>query len=173
MATKGRGTTLDRPLRIPYLVSIDLGAKVCGIAVFQSLSSDLQMADEVKSPSGSPLDMAWALWRYLLDNDIRGDLGFVAEKMMDREGKAARSRRLQGLRDVWGELKNLTPGRARFVLRKAEEWKAQVPKRIIGDRVEGLLTEAERSRCVVWTKEVYDAVGIGLVELGRCGRGCV
>jgi len=52
------------------------------------------------------------------------------------------------------------------------QWKGSTPKAICRDRIRRVLSEAEVAR-ITGTHDAWDAVGIGLVALGRCGRGLV
>lgn len=52
------------------------------------------------------------------------------------------------------------------------QWKGSTPKAICRERIKRVLSEAEVAR-ITGTHDAWDAVGIGLVALGRCGRGLV
>lgn len=151
------------------LVTVDLGLRVSGIALWAD--GEMTAAYEVRVSTGRPRDMARALWRHGARFAPRGAL-WVAERMKDYRGKGARKKALRRLRQVSTGLADLMKGTGHCLkLYTAAEWKGSTPKPICHARIWPELTAAERVMVVPASKETLDAVGIGLFELARLGRG--
>lgn len=159
---------------VERLVSVDLGQHRAGLALFRH--GVLVHGTEVYADGHGPLgaqNMAYAI------ANACAAAGFplpscpaVAEAMVDREGKPARTGRLGRLRAVWEALAPLAAGSRAY---KAEEWKRSTTKQITRRRVIQALSVAEAARVSSWLAgprfEVSDAIGIGLVHLRRLRPG--
>lgn len=102
--------------------------------------------------------------------DLR-DVPWFAEWMLDYTGKGGRRSRLDALRRVAEQIErrgiNLT-------MRPAWAWKGGISKPITRCRVLGALERDDyEPQLHEITKETIDAIGLGLFELDRVGRGVV
>lgn len=167
---------------VERVVAIDVGKWVSGIALFDG--EELGHAFEVKiTPlarrSLTDHQAVDAMARLLVRNAYSTVAEFqtvwVAEKMVDYDGKGARERDLEHLRKVLNRTEELLATQCNpnmsFLRVKAHTWKGNVPKNVTAHRVRGILSEEEFGRIRPWTKETWDAVGIGLYQVGRAGRG--
>lgn len=158
-----------------WAVSVDLGTWVSGLAIFDR--GRLVYGDEVRITRKNNGDsnarrMAVALLARVTSVYPPACSGrWCAEKMVDYRGKGARKRDLAHLRLVVRQLDDLLPCRMR--LYRAQEWKGGVPKVVTALRAGRLLTRPERDVvATTWaSKEVVDAVALGLYAIGRAGRG--
>lgn len=154
------------------LIAIDLGKWVSGLAHFYR--GRLVEAYEVRIRRGSfpALRMGQALLSAGLRHCDEDGALWVSERMRDYPGKGARTENLEELRRVWEwliEHFRKTPHDFRNI--PAAEWKGNVPKAVTRTRIRDILFRAERVAVRPKTKETYDAVGLGLVVMGRAKRG--
>lgn len=165
-----------------YDVAVDLGKYVAGIAVFRDTDlvhgSEVRIrrraADEPHTTTANRMVRALLARAQFVSPFALGGT-WHAEKMVDYAGKHARKADLEHLRVVATKLRQqLAPTRLR--LYKAQAWKGNVPKAACKTRIEAVLSEVERGRLLSteWaSKEVVDAIGIGLFGSGRVRRGVV
>lgn len=154
-----------------YVVAIDLGKVTSGIAVFEG--GTLTNATEVVALRH---DMAGALARLAKDwttgtYDCEGQV-WVWERMKKYGARGARDRALDDLAalgDVLGRHVRALGGKV--VTYTASQWKASVPKSIHHTRILAQLTPDEYKRIEIKGKESLDAIGLGLFNLKRMGRG--
>ena len=99
------------------------------------------------------------------------------EKPMIYPGRAqkGRQRDLIELAMVAGRIMAAVP-RAAIHCYEPYQWKAQLPKSATRERVQAILSEKEQKRIAKPKKasllhNVFDAIGIGLVDIGRAKRG--
>jgi hypothetical protein len=101
------------------------------------------------------------------------------ERPMIYPGRAqkGRQRDLIELAMIAGRIQERA-GRAKVFCFDPYQWKAQLPKAVTRDRVQEILSEQELGRIIKPRKaslihNIFDAIGIGLVYLGRARRGLV
>lgn len=170
-----QGPSQRRSLGTAWLACIDPGHYRCGLALFGP--SGLRLAQEPQLPRGClPQRMA----RHLLDvvdgflADNPGPIRYLAEWPQSYAERPGREGTLEGLRDVlrWVEILRTDGGRP---IRYAtpSKWKGQVPKDIHHERILAVLTPSEIRLVNLLSRDrdALDAVGMGLWELGRVGRG--
>lgn len=169
-----------------FLVAVDIGKWVSGLAVFDQEGTLLAAWEaRVARPPGrrDPDPRLMAVTLYTTTWSVLHSLGidepckvlWVVEKMVDYDGKGGREEDLEHLRKSVAEMVELArqhPNMAMDEVR-AHAWKGNVPKRVTEHRVRGILTDKEFESIVIWTKETWDAIGIGLFRVGRAGRGSV
>lgn len=150
-----------------HLVSIDLGKRVSGVAVFEN--GRLREAYEITCPTGRAADMARDIIESAFDAAGQPDdwrPKWVAEKMLDYSGKNGRKVNLEQLREIG---RHMAAMGARPQLITARKWKGSITKDVTRIRVlEALDTDETYTEL---TKETVDAIGLGLFVLGRVGRG--
>lgn len=164
-------------------VAVDIGKWVSGVAIFGPADSPgpdprLLHATEVKlervAGKLDPDRMARALydhvWRTLRHEP---QVTWVAEEMVDYPGKGAREDDLEHLRESVEALRLMLFGHERFLTRRAAAWKGGTSKAVTEYRVREILTTEEFALVKPWTKETWDAIGLGLVQTGRASRGVV
>lgn len=167
-----------------YTVAVDIGKWTTGVVIFDGnqvfagfeCSVSKMGRAAMESDAAAAAVMARLVHRVVYPTVAGYSTAWVAEKMVDYDGKGARERDLEHLRKVLTHLEKLvtntdpmTP--KTFDLVRAHEWKGNVPKRVTEYRVRGLLSQEEFDSISPWTKETWDAAGIGLFWVGRAGRG--
>lgn len=150
-----------------HLVSIDLGKRVSGIAVFEN--GLLREAFEITVPCGRARSMAHDIIESAFEAAGQPDKWkprWVAEKMLDYGSKGGRKANLEQLRQVSRAMADMGCAPELVTARK---WKGSITKGVTRIRVlEALALEETYTEL---TKETVDAIGIGLYVLGRVGRG--
>jgi len=158
--------------RASKVISVDVGKRRAGVALLDGHM--LMEAHEVdlRSRGYIPYRMARALWQW---GGVRAPTGalWVVERMMNYPGKGARTRDLDYLRKVTDELHKILSREMGHSLKvyTAQHWKGNVPKEVCRVRIIGELSAAEYRSITLVNKETIDAIGIGLFEVGRLGRG--
>jgi hypothetical protein len=150
------------------LVSVDPGLRSCGVAYWKE--GVLQAAQLVL---GDKKARDAAAWRAMTDNlhhevlDFTGSPVAIEFPQVYRYGKGDPNDLLQ-LAVIVGGCFSWTDN---LHVYRPREWKRQVPKNIMCQRIQDRLTEEERRRVALpvpsLAHNVWDAVGIGLHHLGR------
>ncbi|MFA6118156.1 MAG: hypothetical protein WC729_29485 [Sphingomonas sp.] len=156
------------------MLSLDPGIRGCGVALWEG--KQLVRCEYVKGASAAGSVLAAA---HAMAQQVRAwapdDVTFLALEwpQVYRVGKGKGDNNdLLALAAVLGALVALFP-LAGFEVFKPAEWKGQVPKDIMGNRIVGKLEGREvvvfRAAKVIKSLEhnVIDGVGIGLKALGR------
>lgn len=151
------------------MISVDPGLRHCGVAVWfdrrlirAGLVTNSMIAG--RGPVAHKL-MAQSVIQYVFPN---GQTEYVLEYPRIYPKGAQRKGDLNDLLDlagVDGAIAALAQGAVQFVY--PADWKGQIPKKIMNDRVWGVLTTSERIVCQSKDHNILDAVGIGLHALGR------
>lgn len=164
--------TIGKPRRLT--LAIDPGVHACGCALF--LDDELALAEYVREWQS---EHAWsgtgaAVW----DWAIKACWGpeyhktLVIEKPQIYPGpKQENPNNLLDLTGVGGYIAGCV-GADRLVTVLPRQWKGQVPKAAMNERIFDKLTNVERGRIIrhgAKDHNTLDAVGIGLFHLGRLG----
>lgn len=158
--------TRSHPL---WLAAVDPGVRRCGLAVFRD--SELICASEPEHPTDVARVVVAAVDCAI--NEF-GSVYWVAETPQDYPGKRRREGTLEQLREVIRAVGMLrTDIGPAVATRTPRKWKGNVPKEVHHKRILALLTPKERAivEALPRDRDALDAVGLGLYELGRCGRG--
>lgn len=160
------------------LIAIDPGLRHCGVAVFEA--GELQCAALVKNrdlvsrgPSAHA-EMAWQVLHWLSAWDLDRAI-LVLEWPRIYPGSGQRKGDLNDLLELAGVDSAIASKLGAFLgevtCYAPAQWKGQVPKRIMNDRVLKRLTPREAAR-IIHPKDhnVLDAIGIGLHRLERLDR---
>lgn len=152
------------------LLCVDPGLRGCGCALFTG--GKLQWAGYVtnlfKTGRGPSVQasMAREVWKHAGDSSLIVEFPRIYPGMPKTDLND-----LLDLAGVCGALAAFAPSTILHVF--PSEWKGQVPKLVMNDRVLKSLTTDERMRIVkVGAKDhnTLDAVGIGLYHFGRINR---
>lgn len=156
-----------------YTVSIDTGLRHCGCAIFDG--TVLKTAKLVKSPEkaargpGAHVAMALAVQHWIAANVKPAIFTLVVESMRVYPHAAQQKGDLNDLLELSGvcgaiagvtnpiHLHHYYPG----------DWKGQVPKKIMTQRILIRLTDEEKAAMENKEHNTIDGIGIGLKYLGR------
>jgi len=161
------------------LISIDPGLRMCGVAVWSDVGQlakaglvrgDAKAKDSaawsamVQSVKTWICDQAWALgwspWTGWVSEFPK--VYAVGKSKGDPEDLLQLAGVVGGFAGLWGPATNIL---------RPYEWKRQVPKAIMTERIKSKLTPGELERVDLpapsYAHNVWDAVGIGLAHLGR------
>lgn len=151
-----------------YLVSIDPGVHRCGVAVFKA--GVLIAATLVNEPNDQWLSVAGAVQDYIIKvaPDVEFD-GAIEIPQVYRFSKGDPND-LIDLTAVAGAIVGTLGGK--WIAYKPREWKKQVDKMMMVERIKSRLTNEEHARMTLpraksLAHNVWDGVGIGLHCLGR------
>lgn len=164
------------------ILCIDPGLRGCGVAFFEG-AQYLYRAEYVKNTAveGRGYDahrsMAVAVWNsvpahaineiiiehpvYYGSKHEKGDPNDLLDVVAVGAAIAAKAYHPEGKRQI-------------VTTRFPRDWKGQVPKEIMTERIKASLTQEELDNVIACRKDllhnVYDAVGIGLHALGRLNK---
>lgn len=157
------------------LYSIDPGLRGCGVAAWEHdepwASYELMWACYL--PAESPYEGYWRGAVNAVANKIYFDateLAIELPQVYDRARSKGDPNDLIQLAAVVGGIVDRLGRKTAIYLPR--EWKKQVPKKIMCERIESRLSEVERAEVELPASaklklDVWDAVGIGLHHLGR------
>lgn len=162
-----------------YLVSIDPGLRVCGVAFWRG--GTLLRAGLAKSeaPASARDAAAWAgmidgASKWIARNWTEWDeqeYAIELPQVYDRSRSKGDPNDLIQIAAVVGEMSRFGAGQR--TIYRPREWKSTVKKEVMCRRVEGRLSVEERARVELPARSlqhnVWDAVGVGLHHLGRLG----
>lgn len=161
-----------------WLIAIDPGKHRAGVALFEKdrLAAVAEVVSDI-GPEGLAVNVyTWAQMELTLrGGSIARGVKWRSEVPQDYAGHPdAKTDDLDSLRLFVRRVRELA-GRSPFRLYKPHQWKGNVPKPVHHMRIMDLLSpdEANRVRALPRTRDALDAVGIGLFDLGRSGRGGV
>lgn len=166
-------------------IGIDPGFREMGCSVFRG--TELIAAQLIENPTKKGHDykaaksMFWALVDYLKHEGVTGTSNYLMYgepldiNMCIEAPQVYRASLQKGDPNILVALAGFSYTMATLaenpILYKPKEWKGNLPKEIMLNRIEAKLTTAERGRiqCRLKSKlhNVQDAVGIGLYHLGR------
>lgn len=157
---------------MPTLLSIDLGIRGCGVALFNN--DTLLNANYIKNPRGTGNDLfvCRAMAKAIIDEyGDNHDLAIEYPQIYKDKFSKGDNNDLLPLASIAGALVTLS-NCVSVVQFKPKEWKGQLPKDASHERIFQRLTlgECERINGAVpktLLHNVYDAIGIGLYALGR------
>lgn len=162
------------------IIAIDPGFRDCGVAVFRD--GTLVRCDHVKSKATGLVEAiqfsqtADAVMEFVSDVVEDGHFDLAIEYPQQYANSPAPRESVQKLVGVIGALAARVQATScglsvRVTTYKPREWKGQVPKEIMFDRILSRLNEDENETLPALSKtrlsHVYDAIGIGLHHLGR------
>lgn len=157
------------------LVSLDPGAKVCGLALFE----DGELASAWLAGTNKHwVQMALNAYQSVVDRvvpEVMREVAIERPQVYRQRFQKGDPNDLITLSLVAGAFAgSFIPGAAVSEY-KPREWKGQVPKPAMQKRIESRLSEEELSR-VSWPAKsyrhnVWDAIGIGLHHVGRLKGG--
>lgn len=156
-----------------YTVSVDTGLRHCGVAVFGGPT--LKIAKLVKNPElttrgpGAHLQMALAVQHFIWENVKPAVFTLVVECMRVYPQVTQQKGDLNDLLElagVCGAIVGVANPRKLYHYYPAE-WKGNVPKQIMTQRILIRLSDEEKTRMVNKEHNTVDGIGIGLKFLRR------
>jgi hypothetical protein len=165
------------------IVSMDPGIRACGVAVFTD-DAQLFCADYVKSPITDGKDaiacvsMARVVVKWvkgLVPWNKKHTLVVEWPRILSASRQKAEKRNvdpndLLALVGVDAAVAMACVETMDLVTFYPDEWKSQVPKKVMNERVWGRLSSEEQKNVTKKDHNVLDAVGLGLHHLGRLTR---
>jgi hypothetical protein len=157
------------------LLSLDPGAKVCGLALFE----DGELASAwLAGTKGHWVQMALNAYQSVVDRVVPEVIQTVAierPQVYRQRLQKGDPNDLVTLALMAGALVGHFIPQASIAEYKPREWKGQVPKPVMQRRIESRLSQEELGR-VSWPAKsyrhnVWDAIGIGLHHVGRLKGG--
>lgn len=177
-----------------YLLAIDPGLRVAGVALFDLETKTLFRAWACKSPVASPIvgAVAWAAMAEQIHKEtaaVTQDWLRGVERLILEEPQVYRGSKQKGDPDdliqlagvdgaIVGRFDNGADSRL-FASVKPSRWKGTIDSDVMLDRILGKLSADEKAWIVKSTRSrdfnhnAVDAVGLGLWALGRLGSGAL
>jgi hypothetical protein len=161
-----------------FLVSMDPGKKLLGLAIFKRTTKELTRAVLIKGDEPALLGVAVADFLFVEKPMRPKNLCFVSEYPQVYRFSKGDPNDLLPLSECVGAVKaallshELIAGPEYWATYLPREWKGQVPKDVMVSRIQERLSKDERARVELpraksLSHNVWDAIGIGLKALGR------
>ena len=151
--------------RLGRILMLDPATRRCGVAVYV----DGVLGEALTVHGRHPNHVVT-----LLAGRIGTADAVVIEVPLVYKGATARDKDLEGLREMVRLVRAASKRNGVYVYSVTpSKWKGNVPKAITARRALALLTEPERATLADTGDDTTDAIGLGLVALGRAKRGVV